>query len=363
MTDPHSDITPQWYKQRVPLYAGLTEVVATTISKLLKVHNIDYLALESRTKALESVIEKIDRKEYSSPDDITDLAGVRVIAYIETDIEKIGNLLAEAFQIHADKSLNKSEELGTDQIGYRSVHFVCELGKNRTGLPEFSAYKGLIFEVQVRTVLQHAWAEIEHDRNYKFTGVLPAPIRRRLYLLAGMLEIVDREFASLAQEVDAYASGLKTIAKSGELRKVEITSLSLQEFLKTKIQMAKDITVKPSAVHSFDVVVKELNQFGAAIVGDLDALFTADLFAALKQSVKTTTEIGLIRKAMMYADLERYFDRSWQEKWHEMNASTRRLLDQKYGTSKLKGILAQHKINQKPFRRRKRLSAKDALVQ
>src|SRR6202044_792790 len=140
MSDSHSGATGHWYKQRMHLYAGLTEVVATTISKLLKVHNIDYLTLSSRTKTTESVTEKIDRKEYSNPEDITDLAGIRVITYIETDIEKIGKLLAEAFKIHADKSLNKSEELGTDQMGYRSVHFVCELGENRTALPEFAAY-------------------------------------------------------------------------------------------------------------------------------------------------------------------------------------------------------------------------------
>jgi putative GTP pyrophosphokinase len=235
--------------------------------------------------------------------------------------------------------------LGADQFGYRSVHFVCELGKKRAGLPEFSAYRDLVFEVQVRTVLQHAWAEIEHDRNYKFTGVLPAQIRRRLYLLAGMLEIVDREFVSLAHEVDTYEQELKTIVQLGELGKVEITSLSLREFLKTKIHLARDITVKPSAASSFEVVVKELNQFGATIISDLDALFTAEFFAALKGRVKTTTEIGLFRKAMMYADLDRYFDRSWGEKWREMNASTRRLLEHKYGAPRLGEFLGRFEIN------------------
>jgi putative GTP pyrophosphokinase len=353
MSDSRSDALTLWYKQRAPFYTGLIEVVTTTISKLMKARNIDFLAVGSRTKSFESVIEKIDRKEYSSPEEVTDLAGIRIITYIETDIEKVGKLLGKAFRLHANKSLNKSEELGADQMGYRSVHFVCELGKNRTKLPEFAVYQGLIFEVQVRTVLQHAWAEIEHDRNYKFTGVLPTPIGRRLYLLAGMLEIVDREFVSLAKEVDAYTREIKTIAKSGELGKVEITSLSLREFLKTKSDMAKDVVIKVSADPSFEVVVKELNQFGAMIIDDLDALFNPEFLATANQTVKTTTQIGLFRKAMMYADLERYFDRSWGEKWREMNSSTRHLLNRKYGSERLEAILARHGINQKALKRRK----------
>jgi putative GTP pyrophosphokinase len=347
MSEQFSNATTVWYNQKVPLYPGLTEIVATTISNLLKIKSVDYLALDSRVKSLESVIEKIDRKEYSGPEAVTDLAGIRVITYIETDIERIGRLLGEAFQIHPDKSLNKSVELGTNQIGYRSVHFVCELGRNRAELPEFSAYNGLVFEVQVRTVLQHAWAEIEHDRNYKFAGVLPFQIRRRLNLLAGTLEIIDREFASLAQEVDTYTNELKTIVKAGDLGTVEITTLSLREFLTTQIDIPEGVTVKPSASNSFEVLVRELNQFGVSIVDDLRKLFTPDFFAALNKTVKTSTEIGLFRKAMMYSDLDRYFDRSWEEKWREMNASSRRLLNQKYGETKLKNILTQYGINQK----------------
>src|SRR5258706_9188607 len=100
MSDPQSNATAIWYERHAPLYAGLTEVVATTITKLLKVNKIDYLTLGSRMKSLESVVEKMDRKEYSSPEDITDLAGIRVITYIETDIEKVGKLMGQAFRVH-----------------------------------------------------------------------------------------------------------------------------------------------------------------------------------------------------------------------------------------------------------------------
>lgn len=168
--------------------------------------------------------------------------------------------------------------------------------------------------------------------------------------MAGTLEIVDREFVSLAQEVDAYAKENKTIAESGELDKVEITSLSLREFLKTKGDMARGVVIKESAEPSFEVLVKELNDFGATIIGDLDTLFTADFLAAFNGAVSTATQIGLFRKEMMHADLDRYFERSWGKKWREMNTSTRRLLERKYGAEKLDAILRRHGINQKPFK-------------
>lgn len=81
-------------------------------------------------------------------------------------------MITGSFNIDEKNSLDKKILLASDQIGYRSVHFVCDLGAQRSGLPEFKDLGGLKFEIQVRTLLQHAWAELAHDRNYKFSGTL-----------------------------------------------------------------------------------------------------------------------------------------------------------------------------------------------
>jgi ppGpp synthetase/RelA/SpoT-type nucleotidyltranferase len=65
---------------------------------------------------------------------------------------------------------DKSRNLGTNRIGYRTIHLVVSLSNTRTILPEYSEFDDLKFEIQLRTILEHAWAEIEHDRNYKFKG-------------------------------------------------------------------------------------------------------------------------------------------------------------------------------------------------
>jgi ppGpp synthetase/RelA/SpoT-type nucleotidyltranferase len=93
-------------------------------------------------------------------------------------------------------------------------------------------------------VLQHACAEIEHDRNYKFSGVLPTLLQRRLYSLAGLLEIVDREFVALASEVDRYSEEVAQKTKSGDLD-IEVNTTSLMQFLPSKSPSLKDIVIHP----------------------------------------------------------------------------------------------------------------------
>lgn len=86
--------------------------------------------------------DKISEKAYI-PESMTDLAGIRVITLIESDVQKVCDLIKTMFNVHEEDSVNKSEKLGEEKVGYRSVHFVSDVGKMRENLPEFSAYKGL----------------------------------------------------------------------------------------------------------------------------------------------------------------------------------------------------------------------------
>ncbi len=82
----------------------------------------------------------------------------------QTKSQTAAKLLRNSFVVHPERSLDKSEELGDSQVGYRSIHLICEMGKDRVTLPAYKPYKGLLFEIQIRTALQHAWAEIDHNR-------------------------------------------------------------------------------------------------------------------------------------------------------------------------------------------------------
>ena len=57
-------------------------------------------------------------------------------------------------------------------------------------------------EIQIRSILQHAWAEIEHDLCYKNSTPLPRKIKRRMYRLAGVLELADKEFSAVKYDLN-----------------------------------------------------------------------------------------------------------------------------------------------------------------
>lgn len=64
-----------------------------------------------------------------------------------------------------------------DKLGYQSIHYLVRYPNTRTSLSDFQQFSDLIAEIQVRTILQHAWAEIEHDIQYKAVAAVPELIR------------------------------------------------------------------------------------------------------------------------------------------------------------------------------------------
>lgn len=336
-----------WYEKQIPVFNSLAEIVATTLSAVLRANKVDFLAVSHRTKTLTSVIEKSVRKEYTELSEMTDIAGIRVITYIEHDVERAAKFIEEVFLVHLDKSIDKSQELSDDKFGYRSVHFVCELGDARVALPELAQFKGMVFEVQIRTVLQHAWAEIEHDRSYKFTGELPSPIRRRLNLLAGVLELADREFGLLAQEVDDYANQVKESAKSGSLEKEELTSLSVSEYLKSSDKWPFANIDSRTDNTDLGGVIGELKRFGINTIDELDNLLSPSFLDCMKKYAPKTTLLGTFRRAMLFSDMERYFSKAWNKRWQGISQATVSMLLSRYGENSVNTTLERFKVRRK----------------
>jgi putative GTP pyrophosphokinase len=126
----------EWLKDTLPKHARLTAVVQSLLENMLRKNAIEHLSVTGRVKTLNSAIEKIARKEYLEPSEqLTDLSGIRVITYLEEQVHQISNLIGQLFEVDAKNSLDRSDILGHDKIGYRSTHFVCTLGANREGLP------------------------------------------------------------------------------------------------------------------------------------------------------------------------------------------------------------------------------------
>jgi len=336
------------YKKVRQDYVDLCSSVKSILETLLKANKIDFLYVATRTKSIDSFSEKIQRKGYTSPlSEMTDLAGIRIVCYIESDVTKAGTLINETFKVNTSISGNKKDELSYDQVGYQSVHYICELDKQRDLLPENIKFKQKQFEVQIRTVLQHAWAEFEHDRNYKFSAILPPELKRRLCLVAGLLEIADKEFAAIAKDIDQNTTDVIEKTQNGDLN-VDIDTTSIYEFLKNKAREIKINSYTPGEYNDYkklNIIVGEVKDFGIKKISDLDALITKEFISAYIKHITSTTTIGFLRDILLYSNIDNYFNLSWKKNWTSADSETLRLLEEKYGHTKATNILREYDIS------------------
>lgn len=182
------------------LFTECAEAVRSVLKTALEVEEIQAQSIESRGKSVESFGEKCERPNEKEPNrpkypeplnGITDLSGVRVIVFLHNKIDEVSALIKREFDVI-------EEELVAEASGYRGIHFLVTFSDKRTPLPEYRRFTGHVTEIQVRTVLQHAWAEVEHGIVYKAKVPVPTQVRERLVDLAGALRVADRELQGVS---------------------------------------------------------------------------------------------------------------------------------------------------------------------
>jgi putative GTP pyrophosphokinase len=203
-------------RHAVQTYAALhpdlrvaTEGYVDLVTSLLDEAGINYLNVTGRTKSVASFAAKAlrqtdGRPAYADPlAEITDQIGVRVITYLRDDVDAVADLLSDQLTLLDDRDMGQ-ETADDGRWGYASRHLLL------TADPEPGAtvddhLRDRRASVQVRTVLQHAWAEFEHDIRYKGTieDEHVPDLNRRFALAAGLLELADREFSAIRDRVQA----------------------------------------------------------------------------------------------------------------------------------------------------------------
>lgn len=180
----------------------------------IQVHSVDY-----RVKTLESLERKLGRKsdKYASIEDVTDILGLRIVTYFRDDVDRVASIVEEEFYIDVANSINKSDNLDPDRFGYTSLHYIASMASTRSGLAEYRKYSNFRFEIQIRSILQHAWAEIEHDLGYKSKVEVPRQVVRRFSRLASLLELADDEFVGTRGALQEYATEIQGSIGSSRL--------------------------------------------------------------------------------------------------------------------------------------------------
>jgi len=187
----------QTYAAQHPELGVATQGYVDLVTSLLDEAGINYLSVTGRTKSVASFAAKAVRQvegrpAYADPlTEITDQIGVRVITYLRDDVDAVADLLSDQLTLLDDRDMGQ-ETAADGRWGYASRHLLVTAGPEPDTAVDDHLH-GRRASVQVRTVLQHAWAEFEHDIRYKGTiqdEHVPDLNRRELLLLAPLAVLI-----------------------------------------------------------------------------------------------------------------------------------------------------------------------------
>lgn len=178
------------------IYAGLVALMGEAAARLfIKVTS------EPRVKSIESALGKVGRKGYDNPvQQMTDLVGVRFVVLLSDDIDTIGEIIQKNEHWVSIVSKDYHEDINNNPklFDYQSKHFEVR-PKSDFRISEILVTTDMCCEVQVRTLLQHAYAELVHDSVYKPVGPVPKKAERQIARSMALMETTDELFCSTMQ--------------------------------------------------------------------------------------------------------------------------------------------------------------------
>lgn len=269
MMDIHSQELLEQYRSLLPVYSEMAEIIPEKLKGFFDDAGLIVASVEHRVKTEGSLTGKLQLKggKYSSIYDITDIIGIRVITFYIDDVDKVASVLERLFEIDWENSVDKRKAHETDSFGYLSLHYICRIPESAYTDPEHPEINKIRFEVQMRTVLQHAWANMNHDTGYKSGVEIPKVYLRNLSRLAGMLELVDDEFSRIRRELADYRRKVQQLVASGNLSEVALDGDSFRSY----------ISIKP-----FDRLTRRIASINQAEIQEVDLSNFLPLFQAMR---------------------------------------------------------------------------------
>jgi putative GTP pyrophosphokinase len=258
------------FNNKNPLLSNFRASTELLVKSLLQLEEINPHQIKSRLKNKSSLETKIIKKsyKYNSLNEITDLVGIRVIVYFEDEIDQVADIIEKEFVIDRENSIDK-RIIGEDKFGYRSLHYVASFKPNRLKLREYSSFKKLKFEIQIRSILQHSWAEIEHDLGYKGENE----------------KGIDQKIKESPSTVKIDKASLKSfLYKNSVIRDIEDTIINSRPGLE-KIKSDRDDFTS-------DKIINDLKKNNITTISDLENYYLRNKKEFIKEQIEKFKEIG-----------------------------------------------------------------------
>ncbi len=317
-----------WYDENEQLYNELTEFVKKAIENILDreglEEGIEYALVNSRLKTRSRFLQKMYREDekgnrkYSHPTQLTDIAAARIIGYLLSDLDSLHSIVERYFDIDEERTVRPSHRLKEDQVGFRSTNYIVKLGEETFGNdPQYLKFKNKHFEIQVLTILDFTWAQIQHDRVYKTTTEFPkgSDVRRKFTVLSGLLEIADDYFDALSKEAKQYEKMLIEKIEKEELEDLVISPHSLRLYLND----CHDIPGITPYFAVTDNVLDELSAMGISKISQLDNIVPKDFKQrCIKISKRTdhVTYTSILRDILIIHFGKQYSEKAYRPDYY-----------------------------------------------
>lgn len=177
------------------------ETIEKQILSSLNIDNINcFLKVPAtpRVKEIKSALGKVARKGYDDPiQQMTDLVGVRFVVLLSTEMDSVCEVIEHINSFESSVSKNYLDEIDVNPkiFDYQSKHYEIRPKDNIT-INDIDINKNICCEVQVRTLLQHAYAELVHDSVYKPIGPVPKGAERQIAKSMALMETTDDLFCN-----------------------------------------------------------------------------------------------------------------------------------------------------------------------
>lgn len=194
------------YKERYstvlkPISTGLRSLLRNHLAYVPRIDRVDARAKEpDRFLAKAAKTLENGQPKYTDPvTQIQDQVGARVVVFYTTDVEPIGELVKKYFRHIEEQRLVPDTEW---EFGYFGKHFIFALPKEAIPPEVDSTRAPAFFELQIKTLFQHAWSEADHDLGYKAPKALTPDQKRRLAFTAAQAWGADHIFEGLFAELE-----------------------------------------------------------------------------------------------------------------------------------------------------------------
>lgn len=233
--DLHAEMLLERYDELYPTLEKLEEVIKGVFEKEFKDQVLLVNSYQTRIKTRKSLQGKLELKgnKYKDLLDLTDLVGGRIITFYVDGVDRVAATMSEIFDVDWDNTVDKRKQFEIDRFGYASLHYICRVPEKLFKDDKYPELNKIPFEIQMRTILQHAWASISHDTGYKNDVEVPREILRTLNSLAGLLEIADNEFLRLRVSLGEYRRKVKSVVADGKFDEIELDIESFNAYIQS----------------------------------------------------------------------------------------------------------------------------------